>query len=270
MRKTVLALAAIVLIGVGQGAAQADVTGVKGSAYGYSCSVSAFGNSCTPPGPTPTVTLAPDASNSPQTASAASARASAGPATIFSSGRLDVSTQGTTGSTGSVTSSTNIANVNASGQENFTAANLASSCTASETAVSGSTTITGGTLMTDNGDDDPTNTIPDHPSVTGTLPASPAPNTTYNGHLHIGNTTDTFRWVFNEQTLNADGSITVYAAHQRLLGPTAVGDLYIGKAECGLTATPDTTAPTVNRVGPTAQVSRVRPRASHSALVFYT
>jgi len=139
-----------------------------------------------------------------------------------------------------VTSSTNIANVNASGQENFTAANLASSCAASETAVSsGSTTITNGTLQTDNGDDDPTNTIPDHPPVNVTLPTSPAPNTSYDGHIHIGNTTDTFRYVFNEQIRNPDGSITVNAAHQYLLGPTAVGELIVGQSVCGVTATPN-------------------------------
>ncbi len=273
MRSTVVlltaTLAAIMLIGLGQGPAHADVTAVKGSAFGYSCSVSVFGTSCTPPGPTPTVTLAPDASNSPLTVSVASASASAGPATIFSSGRLDVSTQGTLGSTGSVTSSTNIANVNASGQENFTADNLASTCTATEGDISsGSTTITNGTLQTDNGDDDPTNTIPDHPPVNVTLPTNPAPNTSYDGHIHIGNTTDTFRYVFNEQIRNPDGSITVNAAHQDLLGPTAVGDLIIGRSVCGVTGTtppPDTTAPRVKRVVPAENATGIAPGANVSA-----
>ncbi len=228
----------MLLLGLGQGSAQADVTAVRGSAYGLSCTASAFGMSCAPRGPTPTVTLAADASNSPQTARAASVRADAGPATVFSSGQLDVSTQGTLGPSGSVTSSTNIANVNASEQENFTAANLASTCTASETALTGSTTITGGTLQTDNGDDDPSNTIPNHPPVTVTLAGAPAPNTTYEGHLHIGNTTDNFRWVFNEQIVNADGSLTVNAAHQFLLGPLATGNLIIGQVVCGVTAGP--------------------------------
>ncbi len=234
-----LLTSAILMFGLGQASAQADVTAVKGSAYGYSCSVSVFGGlfSCAPPGPTPTVTLATDASNSPQTASAASARADAGPATIFTSGRIDVSTQGTLGPTGSVTSTANIANVNASGQENFTASNLASTCTASETARSGSTTITGGTLLIDNGDSDPTNMIPDHAPVTVpvTLPTDPTASTTIAGHLHIGNTTDSFRWVFNEQTPNADGSITVNAAHEYLLGPIATGELIIGQVVCGVT-----------------------------------
>lgn len=233
----------MLLWGLGQRPAQADVAAVNGSAYGYSCVISAVGSTCAPRGPTPTVSLAPDASNSPQTAGAASARADSGPATIFSSGRIDVSTQGTLGPAGAVTSSTNIANVNASGQENFTASNLASTCSASETALSGSTAITGGTLDVDNGDTDPTNSIPDHPPVTVTLPARPAPNTTYEGHLHIGNTTDSFRWVFNEQILGADGSVVINAAHEFLLGPIATGELIVGRSSCGVTAADGTTPP---------------------------
>ncbi len=83
-------------------------------------------------------------------------------------------------------------------------------------------------LVTDNGDRD-------HKPVTVTLPTNPAPNTTYEGHLHIGSKTDTFRWVFNEQISNADGSITVNAAHQYLLGPMATGELIVGQVVCGIT-----------------------------------
>ncbi|HUR17947.1 MAG TPA: Ig-like domain-containing protein, partial [Acidimicrobiales bacterium] len=237
-----LVSSAMLMTGFGQGSAQADATAVKGSAYGFYGSVSLFRGPPTSKGPTPTVTLAPDASNSPQTATEPSARFDVGPATIFSSGPLDVSTAGRTGPNGSVTSSTNVLKVNASGQETFTAASLASSCTASETAVSGSTTINTGTLQVDNGDEDPTNATPDHPPVDVTLPARPAPNTTYEGHLHIGNTTDTFRWVFNEQVVNAD-SITVDAAHLFLIGPTAVGELIVGQSTCGLTSTAPNAAP---------------------------
>ncbi len=238
-RKAVLAVigSVMVLIGVGQASAQADVAAVKGSAYGYQCMVS-LGNdvTCSPTGPTPSVTLASNASNSPRTATAASARADTGPATIFSSGALNVSTQGTLGAGGSVTSSTNIQRVNASGQEVFTASNLVSTCTATETGVSGSTTITGGTLQIDQGDNDGTNSIPDHPEQTVPLPTNPAPNTTYEGHVHIGNTTDNFRYVYNEQTVDADGSITVNAAHEYILGPFAKGDLIVGRAACGATS----------------------------------
>ena len=203
---------------------------VKGSAYGYSCDVTVFGDS-SPAKPTPAVSLASDASNSPQTASVASARADAGPATIFSSGRIDVSTSATLGPAGSVTSSANIAHRGVVGEDSFTASNLASTCTASESGVSGSTTITDGMLMIDSGSD-----RPGHDPVTVPLPTNPAPNTTYEGHLHIGNTTDTFRWVFNEQIVNADGSLTVNAAHQYLLGPIATGELIIGQVVCGMTA----------------------------------
>ena len=201
---------------------------VKGSAYGYSCDVEVFG-SHSPTEPTPSVTLASDASNSPQSASVASARADAGPATIFSSGRIDVSTSGALGATGSVTSSANIANLGVVGEDNFAASRLASTCTASESGSSGSTTITGGVLVTDNGDDD-------HDRVTVTLPTNPAPNTTYEGRLRIGSRIDTFRWVFNEQTVNADGSITLNAAHEYLLGPIATGELIIGQVVCGVSA----------------------------------
>lgn len=71
------ALAAM-LIGVGQAPALAThrtVTAVKGSAYGYYLSVSLFGGSPNTRGPAPTVTLAADASNSPQTATASSGSA---------------------------------------------------------------------------------------------------------------------------------------------------------------------------------------------------
>jgi len=120
---------------------------------------------------------------------------------------------------------------------------VASSCSASATGVSGSTTITGGTLQTDNGDSEPSNSIPDHPPVNVAVPTNPAANASYDGHTHIGNTTDSIRYVFNEQTVNPDGSITVNAAHQYLLGPTAVGDVIIGQSRCGVIVPTDTTAP---------------------------
>jgi hypothetical protein len=244
MRRTLVLLAAmlatVLLIGVGQGPAHADVTAVKGSAYGYFASISLFGGPPNTRGPSPSVTLPPDASASPQTASQQSGLVQIGPAIFFSSGQLTVSTQGSIGPNGSVSSTTNIQNVNTSGQEVFTADNVPSSCAASETAVSsGSTTITNGTLQTDsgydaNGDGDYTDGT-EHAPVNVTLPTNPAPNTSYNGHIHVNGSIDNFRYVFNEQIRNPDGSLTVYAAHQRLLGPTAVGDLYIGKSECGVT-----------------------------------
>lgn len=58
-----LVSSAMLLVALGQASAQADVTAVKGSAYGYSCDVVVFGTSCTAPRPTPTATLASDASD---------------------------------------------------------------------------------------------------------------------------------------------------------------------------------------------------------------
>ena len=207
-------------------AVAAPPPGARGSAYGFFSRVSLFGGPAEPRGPAPTVALPLEGSASPVTATAPSGDAVYGPAFIFTSDQIDVSTQGMPG--GTVSSSTAITNVNRSEQEVLTAASMASSCTASSSGRSGSTTITGGTLRVSEGE----------PDVEGddtyvTLPVDPDPNTVYNGQLEsVG---DYFQYIFNEQVLNPDGSITVYAAHQKLLGPTAIGDLYIGKSECGVT-----------------------------------
>jgi hypothetical protein len=69
------------------------------------------------------------------------------------------------------------------------------------------------------------------PTETEPVPQSPPVNYTRTGTLdHVG---DSYRIVFNEQTLRPDGSITVIAAHMYLLGPTAVGDMVIGHSTCG-------------------------------------
>jgi len=65
------------------------------------------------------------------------------------------------------------------------------------------------------------------------VPNNPAPNTTYNGHIEVNSSQDYWKYVFNEQVTNPDGSLTVYAGHEYLLGPTAKGDLFFGKSECG-------------------------------------
>ena len=74
------------------------------------------------------------------------------------------------------------------------------------------------------------------PVETEPIPASPPPNYTREGTIdHVG---DRWRIVLNEQTNNPDGSRTVVAAHMYLLGPTAVGDMFVGSTTCGLTRTP--------------------------------
>ncbi len=231
------------LTGVRVGPAVAQVSAVKGSALGYLLNVSLFDGPVNAIGPAPTVALPVGGSSTAVEATNPSASAIVGPATFFSSGVLEVSTRGTPGG-GTVTSSSKVSNLNVSDAEVLAATSVASTCTASASGVSGSSTITGGVLQTDSGDDDPGTTIPDHPPASVTVPVNPGPNTVIEGHLHVGNTTDSYRYVFNEQITNADGSITVNAAHQYLTGPLAKGDLIIGQSVCGVTASAATTTTT--------------------------
>lgn len=263
-------LAAMPLVLLGQGPANAaDVTGVAGSAYGYFSSVSPAGGPPDVDGPTPTVTLPASGSSGPITATAPSGIATVGTAIIFSSGVLSVSTQGSIGPSGSVTSSASIQSVGSSGSEALTASAVASTCSATATGTSASTAITNGLLQTDSGDDDPTNSVPDHAPVTVAVPVNPAPNTMFETHLHPADSgTDFSRYVFNEQIFNPDGSVTVNAVHQYLLGPTAVGEVIIGHSVCGVTLGPgtDTTAPRVTKVVPTADATGTAPGANVKAI----
>jgi hypothetical protein len=200
---------------------------VGGGAYGYFVTVSLFGGAAGVKGPAPTVTLPDAGSASPVTDTAASANVQFGPAIIFTSDKLEVSTQGTPG--GTVTSSASAANVNRSGQEQLTAATATSKCTASSSAQTGSTTLSGAKLVTSSG----TNFDSDADDTVVQLPADPAPNTPYEGKIEqVG---DTFRVVLNEQITSA-GSITVNAVHIFLLGPVAVGEVIIGQSRCGTTS----------------------------------
>ncbi|HWC10985.1 MAG TPA: hypothetical protein VG455_07165, partial [Acidimicrobiales bacterium] len=220
------------LFAVVGGPSSADVTAVRGSAFGFHASVSLFGGPANEVGPTPTVTLPAGGSATPITATEPSGMAQFGPAVLFESGELTVSTQGTTGPGGSVTSSADVTGVD-TGPGPFLYDAVHSECTASETGVSGSTTITGGVVETSY---DPTT---QDPVTTQPVPANPAPGTEISGTLdHVG---DSFRIVFNEQITNPDGSLTVNGAHIYLLGPTAVGDLIIAQSVCGVTATQTTT-----------------------------
>lgn len=70
--------------------------------------------------------------------------------------------------------------------------------------------------------------------TTEAVPPSRGLNFTVNGTLKLSPTdTEAYTWIFNEQTANKDGSITVNAAHNELHGPTAIGDIYIGQSTCG-------------------------------------
>jgi len=235
-----LAAAVVVAVGAGfltlTGPSNADVTAVRGEAYAMTASVGLFGGPPMARGPIALVTLPATGSAVPITATAANANAIFGPATIFSSGPVNTSTQGTLGPGGSVTSTATLAPINTSGSEVFTATSLSSTCTATETGVSGSTTVVGGTIILM----DPN---PDTSGEAGedirTIPNMPPPNTTYTGT--VANVNDNFRAVFNEQIVNPDGSLTVNAYHLYLLGPTAVGEVIVGHVVCGVTATTPTT-----------------------------
>ena len=216
-------------------AAGADVSRVGGGAFGYSVSVSLFGGAAQTAGPAPKVDLPPSGSSTPVTATEPSGKAQFGPATVFESGQLKVSTAGTTGPNGSVTSSATIAGTpNGPGPVRY--GSISSTCTAKESGATASTSIQGGKLdtKTDKNSGDPVNTED--------IPASPSANLQRSGTLdQVG---DSFRVVFNEQKQES-GGITVNAVHIFLLGPTAKGDVIIGQSRCstnGAASSPGSTA----------------------------
>ncbi len=224
-------------------AGAADVTAVKGQAFGYHAdNITLFGGPQPDTGPTPMVTLASDASNSPQPAAELTGLVQYGPATLFSSDAIIVSSLGTLGPNGSVSSSSDILNINkaitqpATGSEVFTADRVRSTCTADSNGTSGSVTITNGTLRTHS-------QATDHDEGVVGVPTNPAPNTTIFGHIHLSATqTDYFKFVFNEQVANPDGSLTVNAVHEYFgvkdtgpdPGSILKGDLILGHTICGV------------------------------------
>jgi len=231
LRSLRLALAVVMvvatLVGVAAGPAQAVVNDAKGSAFGVFANIGFFGGPAFTDGPAPTVTLPPGGSG-PINASAPTRFIQFGPAVLFSSNSQTVSTQGTIGAGGSVTSSATVNNVNTSTEETFSATSISSSCTASDGgARSGTATVTGGMVQISEG----------APGVDGDevwvlVPANPAPNTVIHGVIEgVG---DSFDYVFNEQILNPDGSITVSAGHQKLYGPSAFGDIWVAQSVCGV------------------------------------
>ncbi len=216
-----MALGAAVFVALG-GSSSADVVATTGSAFGASGAVSLFGGTPIVLLPTPLVQLA--SAGGHQSGSAPSAVLQAGPARVVHTGMLSVDTQGTTGSTGAVTSSATVIDPSVAG---LTATEASSTCTSTESGSTGSATIVGGHLVISN---DP---VTGDPVTTVDIPASPPPNDTLNGT--VNNVGDSFKVVFNEQVVTAD-SITVNAAHFYLLGPIAVGDLFLGRSECGVSA----------------------------------
>jgi hypothetical protein len=130
----------------------------------------------------------------------------------------------------------------------FTADTARVTCTANESGVSGSTTFTNGLLAT-------ATDVNQDPTVQMTIPDNPAPNTTIDGSFELGATDhESFTYIFNEQILNADGSITVNASHLIPHGQTAVASpptpanpnfvngVIFGSVTCGVTAVASTSS----------------------------
>ena len=299
---TVTAVAGALL--VLSGSSSADVTAVQGSAYGYYTSVSLFGGpamlrgfgqvTCTEPNVPPG--CGPATAESPSVALPATggtvtdvdpdgAKAQYGPAVIFGgiwpdaapsapeSGPISTDCTGSTGPGGSVTCNTAITLYSPPnalvpggvGPGPFNANEVRSTCSATETdpttgakAITGSTTIVNGILETKY---DPNTQLP---IVTEEVPVNPAPNYTRSGTIdHVG---DSYEIVFNEQITNPDGSLTVNAAHMRLLGPTAVGDMVIGSVTCGLTTVGVPTTTTTTTTIPTTTTTTLPPTTTTTTL----
>jgi hypothetical protein len=260
--------------------ASADVTAVSGGAFGHYTKVGLFGGPPSVVGPLPDVRLPPTGSEQPLTGYEASGSAVYGPAHIFSgiwppdvapappSGPTTVSTRGTLGPRGSVTSSVDITLRNppdpkspggwgplppTQGEE------LHSTCTASESGVSGSVRFKNAVMSkatTPAGEPLDEERIPDNPPV----------NFTRTGILT--NVGDRYRIVYNEQFVDPDGlSITVNAVHMYLLGDIAVGEQIVGQVRCSLragafpntppmVAQPPGTAPTTTAAQPTTTAAQ--------------
>lgn len=233
-----VALAAMVAVSASPAVAAGGVTMVSGSAFGFeTAGVTLFGGAQNPVAAKPSVTLAPDASNSPQTGSVTTGIVQYGPATLYTSDAISVDTKASLGSSGSVTSTTSVKNVNkastqsSTGSEELTANEISSTCTASASGTTGSTTISKGTLATLSGNSDP-----NKPTIVN-LPANPPPNDSISGKIDLSSSdTESFHFVFDEQTASGD-TLTVDAVHEYLEGPTAKGEVIIGQSVCGTNAT---------------------------------
>lgn len=218
-------------MGIATASAAGSVTTVAGYAYGYRAyGITIFGGAQPDNGPTPTAELATNASNSPQSGASSSGSVQYGPAVLFTSDGIAVTTSGSLGTNGSVTSGSTILNVNHGGNdgEPLTASGIASMCSATTSGASGSTSVSGGTVVTNNGATPPT---------VVNVPTSPAPNTAISGKIVISPTdSEKFKFVFNEQ-IKSGRSIIVNAVHEYMQGPTFKGNLIVGQVVCSTAGT---------------------------------
>lgn len=234
-----LVVSGMVVAGLAPGPAAAQVSELNGSAYGAFASLGVFGGAPTQVGAAPVVVLPPDGGS--QADSLPELIVQFGPAVLLGgqtegsdsvpTGELTVSTEGETGPEGFVTSTASVVDV---GPGPFVADEVASTCTADAGGVTGSVTITGGSIATS------TDVETQEPLTTEDIPENPPPNTTIEGTVdHVG---DSYRAVFNEQIVDGD-TITVRAVHLFLLGPLALGELIVGQTVCGLSADDGSTTP---------------------------
>ena len=234
-RPALLILSVAVLVALWPRPAIADVSEVRGGAYGFSSSVSLFGEPAVDSGPLPVVTLPPEGSSTPITESDPDgAAARQGPAIVVQATAMTVSTEGTTGVGGSVTSSASV--VFGETEEDridpFSADEVRSTCTASESEVTGAATLDNASLVT-------STDLEGEPVEIIDLPENPAPNTTLSGTDDAVGAT--FRIVLNEQIREGD-TLTVNAVHVFLgqnaqgasVDAVARGDAIVGQSVCGV------------------------------------
>jgi hypothetical protein len=266
-------------MGTGAPASAISTTPVDGSAYGGYTNISIFGGpynfnlpgphgpSNLPYGPSAKVVLRPGGSSTPLTGAVARFQAQYGPATILETGPQSTSTQGTPGGTVTSTATVNgCATTDPSGNGctagqiyagPVTADSVSATSSASASGTSGSSTWTNGVIVTDDGDCPCLTSIPPgtgtHPPVTQAIPVNPPPNYTVTGVIRaVGGS---FKWVFNEQFTNPDGSITVNAGHEYPGqggggGGPAKGDAILAHVTSGVSGVPTQPTCTVTAVHP--------------------
>jgi hypothetical protein len=245
--------------------AGADVTAVRGDAFGFMTHVGLFGGPQSTHGPRPRATLPAGGSANPIVATAPDGeKGQYGPAVVFGgiwpdeaptggpSGPITSRTEGTLGPNGSVTSSVDIVMHNPGrplapggiGPGPLISQEVHSTCTANESGISGSVTFHGGIIETKYS---PETQLP---VASEPIPTNPPAFHTREGTLdHVG---DHYRIVLNEQFRNDDGSVTINAAHMYLLGPIAVGEMIVGQVTCGVTGGPSAAAPAPSPGAPAA------------------
>jgi hypothetical protein len=257
MAPALLVIGMLLALGAYPAAAQDAPAGseVKGSACGYYANMGFFtgpqslmgcGQPENAPGnaASPSVTLPDGGSNQPVMADDADGAAAVfGPATVFGgiwpvdvvtapqSGPISVSTKGTS-KQGTVASSADIwmnkgpdaTSPGGFGPQPVQGEELHADCRTSKKSSTGSATFKNATLTTStNLDGSPRDIEP--------IPDEPPVNYTRSGV--VNNVGDAFTVVLNEHIPNADGSLTVNAAHIYWFGPVAVGEVVMGQVSCG-------------------------------------